>query len=204
MKGINLGGPLYPSRELDLRVELDKKALFALASDTRMDILKALQTDRRTLSQLAELLQVDKAAVHRHLKKLEEGGFVNRADDHGFIYYSLSWKARDIISPGENTRIVVIISTAFILLLACLVIFASIPQADQPAYEAVQGSDNFDPPVMTMNEPDHTWEYVGIGVMGIAAVVMLVVCIKMLVRPKQPRPDDAESYTAPESNVIDD
>ncbi|MFH1580220.1 MAG: winged helix-turn-helix domain-containing protein, partial [Thermoplasmatota archaeon] len=77
-----------------MRVELDKKALFALASDTRLDILKSLQPMRRTVSQLAESLNIDKAAVFRHLKKMEEGGLVKRYEDHGFVYYGLSWKAR--------------------------------------------------------------------------------------------------------------
>lgn len=106
MRGINLPEPYRGIEDIELRVELDKKALFALASDTRMDILKTLQPNRRTVSQLAEIVGVDKAAVHRHLKKLEEGGFVKREEDHGFVYYGLSWKARDILSPNENTKIV--------------------------------------------------------------------------------------------------
>ena len=73
MKGINLLEPYRGLEETELRVELDKKALFALASDTRMDILKSLQPNRRTVSQLAETIGVDKSAVHRHLKKLEDG-----------------------------------------------------------------------------------------------------------------------------------
>ncbi len=103
MKGINLGEPPIVLGEKKLRVELDKKALFALASDTRLEILKALQSERRTVSQLAETLGVDKAAVYRHLKKLEEGDFVKREDDHGFVYYRLSWKAQGHHLPrGEH------------------------------------------------------------------------------------------------------
>lgn len=97
-----------------MRVELDKKSLFALASDTRLEILKALQPMRRTVSQLSEALDIDKAAVHRHLKKMEEGGLVVRQEDHGFVYYGLSWKARDLMSPNENTKIVILISSVFV------------------------------------------------------------------------------------------
>jgi len=99
----------------EMRVELDKKSLFALASDTRLDILKSLQPMRRTVTQLAESLGIDKAAVHRHLKKLEEGGLVKRYEEHGFVYYGLSWKARDLLSPNENTRVIVMISSSWIL-----------------------------------------------------------------------------------------
>jgi len=109
---------LFSLRGTDMRVELDKKSLFALASDTRLDILRSLQPMRRTVSQLSESLDIDKAAVHRHLKKMEEGGLVKRFEDHGFVYYGLSWKARDLLSPNENTRIIILLSASWILCLA--------------------------------------------------------------------------------------
>lgn len=98
----------------EMRVELDKKSLFALASDTRLEILRSLQPMRRTISQLAEAIGIDKAAVHRHLRKLEEGGLVKRYEDHGFVYYGLSWKARDLMSPNENTKIIIMLSASWL------------------------------------------------------------------------------------------
>jgi DNA-binding transcriptional ArsR family regulator len=95
-----------------MRVELDKAALFALASDTRLDILRALQPMRRTVTQLAESVGIDKAAVYRHLQKLRQGGLVKRYEDHGFVYYGLSWKARDLLAPNENTRIVILLTAS--------------------------------------------------------------------------------------------
>lgn len=105
-----------------MKVELDKRSLFALASDTRLEMLKALESNRRTVSQLAELLKIDKAGVHRHLKKLEEGGFVVRTEDHGFVYYALTWKSRDILNPNDKTNIVILISSALICMLAMIVV----------------------------------------------------------------------------------
>lgn len=114
-----------------MRVELDKKSLFALASDTRLEILKALQPMRRTVSQLSEALNIDKAAVHRHLKKMEEGGLVVRQEDHGFVYYGLSWKARDLMSPSENTKIVILISSVFVFsVMAALFILIGLVATD--------------------------------------------------------------------------
>jgi DNA-binding transcriptional ArsR family regulator len=107
-----------------MRLELDKKALFALASDTRLEILKSLQTMRRTVTQLSHELGIDKAAVFRHLKKLEEGEFVKRYEDHGFVYYGLTWKARDLLDPKENTRIVILISSAWAFLVGALLVLA--------------------------------------------------------------------------------
>ncbi len=114
----------------DMQVELDRKSLFALASDTRLEILRALQPMRRTVTQLADSLGIDKAAVHRHLKTLEEGGFVKRYEDHGFVYYGLSWKARDLISPGENTRVVILLSASLLLLLCAAVFSVAALQGD--------------------------------------------------------------------------
>jgi DNA-binding transcriptional ArsR family regulator len=102
----------------EMKVELDKRSLFALASDTRLEMLKALESNRRTVSQLAEVLQIDKAAVHRHLKKLEEGGFVTRTEDHGFVYYALTWKSRDILNPNDKTKIIILISSSAVCFLA--------------------------------------------------------------------------------------
>lgn len=107
-----------------MKVELDKKSLFALASDTRLEILRSLQPMRRTVTQLSDALSIDKAAVHRHLKKMEEGDLVKRFEDHGFVYYGLSWKARDLLSPNENTKIVILLSCSYILILAFALIAA--------------------------------------------------------------------------------
>jgi DNA-binding MarR family transcriptional regulator len=75
-KGLSTPSSFPYDRADKMKVELDKKALFALASDSRMEILKALQPQRRTVAQLADQLGIDKAAVHRHLKKLEEGSWL--------------------------------------------------------------------------------------------------------------------------------
>jgi DNA-binding transcriptional ArsR family regulator len=115
-----------------MRVELDKKALFALASDSRLEILKAMQPMRRTVTQLADTLGIDKAAVHRHLKTLEEGGFVNRYEDHGFVYYGLSWKSRDLLSPGENTRVVILLTSTVLMLALVVVLSLAVLMMDDP------------------------------------------------------------------------
>lgn len=117
-----LGRPLW-NRTM-ARVVLDKGALFALASDTRVEILQALRPMRRTVTQLAEELQIDKAAIHRHLQKLVDGGLVQRFEDHGFVYYGLAWKTRDILDPSENTRIVIRLSSAIAMaVIASVVLF---------------------------------------------------------------------------------
>ncbi len=123
-----LRNPLPPWEDSGkMRIELDRRSIFALASDTRLEILRSLQPMRRTVTQLAEALDIDKAAIHRHLKKLEEGGLVRRYEDHGFVYYGLSWKARDLMAPNENTRIVISLTSAALVLVAALVVVLAAP-----------------------------------------------------------------------------
>jgi DNA-binding transcriptional ArsR family regulator len=208
MKGINLGEPPIVLGEKKLRVELDKKALFALASDTRLEILKALQSERRTVSQLAETLGVDKAAVYRHLKKLEEGDFVKREDDHGFVYYRLSWKARDIISPGENTRIIVLISASVALLMvAALILFAMSSSGGAPYFEPQEadnqytGTDDRDP--LSGGTEGTSLSLLAVGLVGLTALLLLAWAALTAWRPKQadPRPDGPLDSYGP---VLDD
>ncbi len=172
---------------------MDKTALFALASDTRLEMLKALQGERRTLSQLAEHLDVDKAAVHRHLRKLEDGGLVKRAEDHGFVYYSLSWKARDLISPGENTRIVVMLSTSMILLVICSVLLMVASSGVPGVGEA---SDNYDPassPLVSEKVQEVQYAlYSVVAIIALMAAVAFYLGYGMLNRPRQSKAEEAE------------
>ncbi len=140
-KELSITSPYPYEREGKMKVELDKKALFALASDSRMEILKALHPQRRTVAQLADQLGIDKAAVHRHLKKLEEGELVTRFEDHGFVYYGLSWKARDVVSPGENTKIIIIFGMGLLMVgAAIMAILSYISTTGLDAGESQAGS----------------------------------------------------------------
>ncbi|WP_019178176.1 winged helix-turn-helix domain-containing protein [Methanomassiliicoccus luminyensis] len=169
-----------------MRVELDKRSLFTLASETRLDILKSLRSSRRTVSQLAELLSIDKAAVHRHLKKLEEGGFVHREKDHGFVYYGLTWKSRGILSPTENTRIVFLLSMSILCLLAITVLIIT---SSAPAMEAVPGialtssvfADGTKPSSLT----EALYPAAPIAVFGVAAFALLYSAYLCWKKPRQ-------------------
>lgn len=178
-----------------MRVELDKKSLFALASDTRLDILRSLQPMRRTVSQLSEALDIDKAAVHRHLKKMEEGGLVKRFEDHGFVYYGLSWKARDLLSPNENTRIIILLSASWILCLAVifLVVLGTTNNGtvlSPTEWNAPRSTgENYDQTSMKETFFGYTSSWllwaVPAGVLVVLCVVMVAMSLRTHVKPKQ-------------------
>jgi len=147
------------------------------------------------LSQLAEILEVDKAAVHRHLKKLEDGGLVKKDDDHGFIYYSLTWKARDLVSPGENTRIVVLLSTTIVLLVIFSVLIAIASTGVPSVGEATDS--NYTKGNSLLSERVHEVQY---AVYAAAFVVIIVavtagyVVMSLIRPPRQSSPGKAEDW----------
>lgn len=190
------GLPSVPEAET-LRVELDKKALFALASDTRVEILQTLEPMRRTVTQLAEELGIDKAAVHRHLQKLVEGGLVKRYEDHGFVYYGLAWKTRDLLNPTENTKIIILLTSAFLLLavagafvIAGLSYVPGITQGvDFPVLPGVRETDLLSDGGTTGEGPvlaPSMWPWpLAATLSAVAAVPMILIARRFLRGPKQ-------------------
>ena len=180
------------------KVELDRRALFALASDTRLDILRSLRTNRRTVSQLADLLGIDKAAVHRHLKKLEEGGLVARTEDHGFVYYGLTWKARSMLSPDDNTRIVLLLTCSLICLVGLAAVLATAGGAvEQLAADGTEAQ--YSEPSLSPPQP---WSWVlPSSVLGLAAFALTYAALLHLRRPRQRGGEDTEG---PSTGAPDD
>lgn len=95
------------------KIIIDRKALFALASETRIEILKKLDERRTTLTELSESLDMSKTAVKEHLDKLVEAGLVERVDEgRKWIYYELTGKGRRILHPESRTKIILLLSSA--------------------------------------------------------------------------------------------
>lgn len=101
------------------KLTLDMSTFKALASDTRLDILRALDGKKLNLKELGKVTSLNKATLHEHLTKLNEAGLVKKKerDGHKWVYYKLTWKGEGLLHP-ENTRIVVMFSATFIALAA--------------------------------------------------------------------------------------
>lgn len=110
---------------VEFRVTLDREAFKVLASDTRLDILKALDERPMTVSELGRKLDLNKATVFEHLEKLASAGLVKKQDDdeRKWVYYSLSWKARRILHP-ERVTIALLFSSSLGALLTGFVVAA--------------------------------------------------------------------------------
>ena len=99
------------------KVTLDMTSFKALASDTRLDILRALDGKKMSLKDISKVTKLNKATLHEHLQKLNEAGLIKKKEreGHKWVYYKLSWKGEGLLHP-ENTRIVIMFSATFIAL----------------------------------------------------------------------------------------
>jgi DNA-binding transcriptional ArsR family regulator len=99
------------------KITLDRETFKALASDTRLDILKNLDGKNLGLNEIAKVSNLNKATLHEHLTKLHDAGLIKRTerDGHKWVYYKLTWKGESLLHP-ENTKIVVLFTTTFVAL----------------------------------------------------------------------------------------
>lgn len=104
------------------KVTLDMDTFKALASDTRLDILRILDGKKLSLKDISTATQLNKATLHEHLVKLNEAGLVKRKEreGHKWVIYKLTWKGECLLHP-ENTRIVVMFAVTFIALWAGMI-----------------------------------------------------------------------------------
>lgn len=99
------------------KVTLDMSTFKALASDTRLQILRVLDGKKMNLQEISRVTKLNKATLHEHLQKLHEAGLVKKheREGHKWVYYKLSWKGESLLHP-ENTRVVVMFTATFIAL----------------------------------------------------------------------------------------
>ena len=92
-------------------IVLDKKTFGALAIDTRVNIMKALKERRKTQSELSKELALAQSTISEHLEKMLDAGLIARKQDHHkWIYYELTVKGLQIISPQRTSVFVFALS----------------------------------------------------------------------------------------------
>lgn len=97
------------------KITLDKGIIGALASETRVGILKRLDSRSMTLRDLTIESNISKSTVHKHLTILIESGLVKKVNrDNKWVYYELTDKGTEILHPHKMTRIKVLLSTAIL------------------------------------------------------------------------------------------
>ena len=83
------------------KVTLDMDTFKALASDTRLDILRTLDGKKMSLKDISFETKLNKATLHEHLAKLNEAGLVKKKEreGHKWVVYKLTWKGESLLHP---------------------------------------------------------------------------------------------------------
>ena len=103
---------------MDDDIRLDKAAFRALASETRVAVLKQLAQRRKTLTELSQALGMAPSTLKEHLDSLKAADLVKLCDDgHKWKYYELTRNGRAVLNPGER-KVVVLLAVGLIAALA--------------------------------------------------------------------------------------
>ena len=101
----------------DEKITLDRDSFRALASDTRVAILKSLDKRRKMLTELSKQLDMSPSTVKEHMENLTKAGLVVMIDDgHKWKYYELTNKGRNVLHP-EDSRIWILLSISILAVL---------------------------------------------------------------------------------------
>ena len=157
---------------MERRIVLDAESFRALSSETRVQLLKHLDEDRLTLTNLAKKMDLAKATVSSHLESLENAGLIRRIDEgRKWIYYSLTGKGKAVLHPeSEKVGVILALSVGLSLIgLASLLIWVVGEAHGDWAYVG-QGSDGG--PAISL--------LLGVGALlaGFISYVILVITVK--------------------------
>jgi DNA-binding transcriptional ArsR family regulator len=188
-------------------IRLDKETFKALASGTRVDVLKLLNQRRHMQSELAVSLDLSVPTVKEHLAALEKAGLVERHDEgRKWKYYSLTNKGKGVLNP-EEMKIWIVLSmfvfsvvggiwSSLKMLMPAPVVEAKMamsleatadaaPMAMKAAVEegteAMQSFVAAAPEPLPVAEAVNYWPYV----FGIAAIILAVALIYLLYKSAQ-------------------
>ncbi|MDD3178164.1 MAG: winged helix-turn-helix domain-containing protein [Candidatus ainarchaeum sp.] len=103
------------------KILINRKTLKAIASDTRMNILKALGNRKYTLSELSSKLSLSNATVKEHLDVLVNSDLIKKNEnDYKWKYYSLTEKGKKLINPKE-VKILISFMVSFLATIGFLI-----------------------------------------------------------------------------------
>jgi DNA-binding transcriptional ArsR family regulator len=86
----------------DERILIDRQTLKAIASDTRMDILKLIYYRKYTLSEISFKLKLSAPTIKEHLVHLINSNLVIREESKNkWKYYTLTDKGKKLVNPKE-------------------------------------------------------------------------------------------------------
>ena len=121
----------------EAKIVLDQSTFKALATGTRVKILKTLDKRRHTQSELSAVLNMSVPTVKEHLSALEKAGLVKRHEEgRKWIYYSLTEKSKCVLDP-ERKRLWIVLG--FFILSAIGTAFSAVKYFSAPVMMGARG-----------------------------------------------------------------
>lgn len=166
-------------------IRLDKETFKALASGTRVDVLKILDKRRHMQSEIADSLELSVPTVKEHLSALEKAGLVERHDEgRKWKYYSLTKKGKGLLHPDE-LKIWIVLGTFVLSVAGGIVSALRNIKAPEPVVETMAMKAMDAAPMMATAELAQTvpqavnyWSFV----FGVVAVVSAFILAYLLYR----------------------
>lgn len=137
-------------------MEIDQQTLRALASESRLAILKSLGERRKMPAELQRALGLSASTIVGHLEVLERSGLIKRIETgHKWVYYELTQRGTDLIRPKFPVQFVLMLSLGVVLIFGGFVKYitsalgpqaalatraaeaAGVPVAEAPAVAAI-------------------------------------------------------------------
>ncbi|MBI4015442.1 MAG: winged helix-turn-helix transcriptional regulator [Candidatus Aenigmarchaeota archaeon] len=92
-------------------MEIDRETIKALASESRLNILKNLSERRKMPAELQKSLGLSGSTIIEHLNILEKNSLVKRVETgHKWVYYELTEKGQSLIKPRFPTQFVIVLA----------------------------------------------------------------------------------------------
>lgn len=151
-------------------VVLNKELFEVLSCDTRINILKSLNTRRKTNSELAKELSLKASTIHHHLERLDETGLIKSIDSKNkWIYYELTPKGNALLNPVENMKYSIVLSSllTYTTAFAALYTYCTIPRLHaKPFYPHI------------INDPFFFLLIVGLTAVVLQTLIIVVLYLK--------------------------
>ncbi len=160
-------------------MEINKKVIKALASESRVEILKSLSKRRKMPSELSKELNLAASTIVGHLDVLEKSGLVVKKETgHKFIYYELTDEGQNLIKPRFPVQFIIMLSLGLLMFIGGTLSFfdqafygvARTETAGIPTATGVEGAE--------VIVPEFNW--IAFIVLSVGIILIIITLIRFL------------------------
>lgn len=173
---------------MEEKITIERDVFKALASDTRIEILKFLDKRRHTQSELAVSLKLSVPTVKEHLDAMGKAGLVKQIDEgYKWKYYELTEKSKCILDP-ERKKVWILLGFWFVAAIGTFAVFFSkvfffgraqattfkALSSQETALAAAPAAADYARNVVEVSKPFPYVEVAVIAVLGVLTVLLLI------------------------------